>query len=195
MRPLVAAAALALLAACDSLLSAELEVPQVRVTLPPQSIPASDTDNRAFFCDPFLESDPPCIGVSVSYDIGADLPILNEPGVAYDLRLTDLTLRAVAGQGVTDLSGVARATLLVLGEAGTAGTVIARYERGFPAGAQPVPSLAVRGDAGLDLGPFLRAGVLPIRVELVIDSPLPAFEADIEADFSLEVDVDYVEYL
>lgn len=201
MRHALAAAALALLAACDGLLAADLRIPEVRVTLAQQDFPESNTTDVRFFCDPTApQSLPPCVGLTLDYDLGAEIPILDDRNVAYDLRLTDVALRLSATQAVTgekNLSGVKLATLRVLEDPALpgSGAVLATYVR--PDGAPPVESFAVSGNSSLDLGPYLDAGRLPIRVELVIDSagPTPPFTADVEAGFALEVEVDYGGYL
>jgi hypothetical protein len=200
MRPVLLAAALPLLAACDGLFSAELQIPEIRVRLAAQPFPESNTTDSRYFCDPAApQSLPPCVGLTLDYELGGEVPVLNEEGVTYDLRLTDVALTLSATQTVTgdkDLSGVKSATLRVLDPAVPgAGVVVATYAR--PPVTGPISSFAVSGNSSLDLGPYLRAGTLPIRVELVIDSvgPTPAFDADVEAGFALEVEVDYGAYL
>lgn len=201
MRPALLAAALALLPACDRLFSAELQVPEIRVRLAQQRFPQSDTTDTRYFCDPAApQSVPPCVGITLDYDLGGEVPVLNEKNVTYDLRLTDVALTLSATQPVTgerDLSGVKRATLSVLADPANlaSGTVLATYVR--PPVTGPVSSIAVSGNSSLDLGPYLDSGRLPFRVELEIDSagPTPAFDADVEVGFSLEVDLDYGAYL
>lgn len=201
MRPLLLATALALLSACDGLFSAELQIPEIRVTLAKQPFPESNTTDQRFYCDPSApQSTPPCIGLTLDYDLGGEVPVLNEENVTYDLRLTDVALTLSATQPVTgdkDLSGVARATLRVLDDPAIpgSGAVLATYVR--PPVTGPISSFAVTGNSNLDLGPYLETGKLPIRVELVIDSvgPTPAFNADVQAGFSLEVKLDYGAYL
>jgi hypothetical protein len=195
MRTALAAAAL-LLVSCDDLLSADLQIPALSVTLPRQEFPESETGNPLYACGPTAPTSWPCIGLTLDYDLGGQVPVLNEQGVTYDLRLTDVALTLSATQTVTgdkDLSGVALATIRVLDDPALpdSGTVVATYVR--PPLTGPVSSFAVSGNANLDLGPYLDAGRLPARVELVIDSadPTPAFTADVRAGFSLEVKLDY----
>jgi len=203
MRPALATVAAALLlAACDGpLLSAELQVPEIRVTIPSQEFPASDTTDVRYFCDPDApQSIPPCVGLTLDYDIGANVPVLDEPNVTYDLRLTDVALTLSATQTVTgdkDLSAVKRAVIRVLEDPAIpgAGAVLATYDR--PPGAAPVSSFSVSGNANLGLGPYLQAGRLPVRVELLLDGagPTPTFTADVHAGFALEVKLDWGAYL
>ena len=195
-------AALLLLAGCDGpLLWAELQVSEIHVTLPGQEFPASDTTDVRYFCDPGApQAFPPCIGMTLDYDLGASVPILDEQDVTYDLRLTDVALTLAATQTVTgtkDLSGVKQVTIRVLADPAIpgAGAVLATYVR--PPLTAPVSAFAVTGNSNLGLGPYIHAGRLPVRVELVIDSagPTPAFTADVQAGFSLEVKLDYGKYL
>ena len=196
MRTALAAAAL-LLVACDDLLSADLQIPAISVTLPRQDFPESDTTDTRYYCDPAApQSAPPCLALTLDYDLGGQVPVLDEQGVTYDLRLTDVALTLSATQTVTgdkDLSGVKLATIRVLDDPALPdqGAVLATYVR--PPLSGPVSAFAVSGNANLDLGPYLDAGRLPVRVELVIDSagPTPAFTADVRAGFSLEVELDY----
>ena len=192
------AAVLLLLAGCGGpLLWAELQVPEIHVTLPGQEFPASDTTDVRYFCDPDApQAFPPCIGLTLDYDLGASVPVLDEPNVTYDLRLTDVALTLAATQTVTgtkDLSGVKQVTIRVLADPAIpgSGAILATYVR--PPVTQPVTSFSVSGNSNLGLGPYVKAGRLPIRVELVIDSagPTPAFTADVQAGFSLEVKLDY----
>jgi hypothetical protein len=191
------AAAVLLLAACDDLLSADLQIPSIEVTLPGQEFPESDTGAPEYRCDPSApQSFPPCLALNLDYDLGGQVPVLDERGVTYDLRLTDVALTLSATQTVSgdkDLSGVAQATIRVLDDPALPGpgAVLATYVR--PPITGPVSAFTVSGNANLGLGPYLEAGRLPIRVELLIDSvtPTPAFTADVRAGFSLEVSLDY----
>jgi hypothetical protein len=194
MRHALAATAL-LLAACDGLLSSELQIPAIRVTLPSQPFPASDTSIPENWCDPADLSDPPCIARTLDYDLGGRVPVLDEEGVTYDLRLTDVALTLSASEVGKDLSGVRSLTIRVLADpaSATSGFVLASYAR--PTGWAAPTSIAVTGNANVDLGPYLDAGRLPVRVELVLDHGTPAFDADVEAGFSLEVALDYGAYL
>jgi hypothetical protein len=187
---------LALLAAalpgCDGLLFAELQVPSLHATLPSQSFPASDTSDRNDWCDPSVAfNDPPCIQTTLDYDIGGMVPILTDPSVTYDLRLTDVAIHLSAAQAGTDLTGVRSAAISVLTNPDdpASAVVVASYVR--PAGTVPAASIGVTGNANLDLGPYLRGGALRVRAQLVIDRPTPAFLADVAAGFSLEVKLDW----
>jgi len=196
MRHAFAAAAL-LLAACDGpLLFAEIQIPDLQVTLPSQSFPAVNASLPADWCDPTLQTDPPCLALDADYDIGAQLPAVTEKGVSYELRITScaITLSAVQQAGSPpDLSGIESATIRVIDDPATgSGAVIASYVK--PPGAAPT-TIAVTGNANLDLAPYLVSGVLPVRVEVVVSNGTAAFDADITAGFSVVVNVDWGSYL
>jgi hypothetical protein len=189
---LLAALALAALPACDGpLLFAELEVPSVRVTLPAQTFPASDTTLPENWCDPSGQTDPPCIQLSLDYAIAGQVPVLNEPGVTYELRLADVGISLASTDVLADLAGVESARVLVLGDGGDPATavVVASYVK--PPGGGAPTSLTIGGNPNLDLAPYVEAGSLPVRVELVVSSGTPEFTADVQAGFSLLVNLDY----
>ena len=107
---LVPLALAAVLSGCDGpLLFAELQVPSISATLPRVEFPASDTSDPADWCSA-VQTDPPCIQMSIDYDLGGMVPILNEPNVTYDLRLTDVAITLAATEVGKDLSATPRAT-------------------------------------------------------------------------------------
>lgn len=185
MRHALRAAPLLLLAACGGpLLYADLEVPQVLVTLPAQRFPAS-VASPALWCDP---STPSCVATELEYDLAQSVSYLREPGATYQVRLTRLAIAMTAAAG-GDLGGVKSAVILASPAAGGAPVEIARYTR---SAADPAPTtLSVAGDPGLDLAPYVTAGRIRVRVELSYDAPTPAFDADVTADFYLKVRLDY----
>jgi hypothetical protein len=195
-RNIAAALAAVLLAACDGpLLFAEVEIPDLRVTLPPQAFPASGTGAPDQWCDPTGQTDPPCVQVTTSYDLAAQVPAINETGVTYEIRLTDVAIILSATPGSpSDLSGVVSAAVLVGYDPAVpgSGAVVASYAR--TAGATPT-TIAVSGNANLDLAPYLSAGQLPVRVEVVVENGMPAFEANILAAFYVRIEADWGHYL
>jgi hypothetical protein len=186
-------AALAVLAlpGCGPLLYAELDVPEVRITLPAQDFPASPAP-PADWCS---AARPECVATQLQYDLGAQVPIVNEPGVEYELRLKRAALVLSASAAGNDLSGIRSAEIRILDPDGGPGTVVASYVAD-PANPDPT-SISVSGDAALDLAPFVRGGSLQTRIELVYDplDPSPAFAADVSAAFSLDVKLDWGQYL
>lgn len=198
MRLSLAALSALVLAACDGpLLFAEVQIPDLEITLPSRSFPAVAVSLPADWCDPAVSGDPQCLGLTSDYDLGAEVPALTEQGVTYDLRLTRvaITLSAVQQPGApTDLSGIERATIRVLDDPSVpgSGAVVASYVRA--PGSAPT-AIAVTGNANLDLGPYLDAGRLPVRVEVFVSNGTAAFDADITVGFALVVNVDWGGYL
>lgn len=199
MRRTAAALAAVLVAACDGpLLFAEVEIPDLRVTLPPQPFPASGTGTPDQWCDPSGQTDPPCVAVSASYDLAAQVPAINETGVTYEIRLTDVAIILSATQSQPgpppDLSGVVSAAVRIGADPAVpgSGSLVASYAR--TPGAKPT-SIAVSGNANFDLAPYLAAGRLPVRVEVVVDNGMPAFDANILAAFYVRITADWSHYL
>jgi hypothetical protein len=185
-------AAAAALAGCGGpLLYGEVDVPEVRITLPSQDFPASPAP-PADWCAP---GRPECVATELQYELGAQVPIVNEPGVEYELKLKRVAIVLAASSAGTDLSGIRSAEIRILDPDGGPGTVIASYAAD-PADPAPT-SIAVAGNSSLDLSPFVRGGNLQTRIELVYDplDPTPAFAADVSAAFSLDVKVDWGQYL
>ncbi len=181
----------ALLPGCDGpLLFAELQVPTVRATMPAQPFPASFTADPAFWCSA-QQTDPPCVQTTIDYDLGGMVPILNDPSVSYDLRLTEVAVTLSASQAGTSLGGVKLASVSVLTDPNdpASAVVVAAYAR--PPGTAAPTTISVSGNSNLDLGPFLRGGVLRVHAELVIDQPTPAFLADVTSTLSLEAKLDW----
>jgi len=186
-----AVAALGALQGCGGpLFFAELQIDSVRVTLPSQAFPASNAPNPADWCAP-VQTNPPCVQLSLAYDIAGQIPVLNEPNVTYDLRLTDVGITLSATSAGTDLSGIASASIQVLADPNdpASGVVVANYAR--PPGGGASSTISVSGNPNLDLAPYVSAGRLPAHIELVVDRATPAFLADVGAGFSLEVKLDY----
>lgn len=201
MRRLRTAAALALplLASCS--LTADLEIPEVSVTLPRQSFPAFSNAIPANWCNPSSPTppNPPCVGLSTAYDLGAQVPALNERNVTYELRVTDVALTLSANQAPgapADLSGIQSAVIRVGADPATpgSGVVIASYVK--PATSTgPMPTIVVSGNANVDLAPYVQSGNLPFRVEAVLSGPTSGFNADILATFYVKVTFDWGKYL
>ncbi len=190
---LAAVLATAVLAGCDGpLLFAELQVPSLHATLPRQQFPASDTTDPANWCAAVQDPAAPCVQKTLDYDIGGMVPLLTDPSVTYDLRLTDVAIYLSAAQAGTNLAGVRSAAITVLTDPADPGSAIlvASYVRP-PGTTQVTTSIGVTGNSNVDLGPYLRGGALRVRAELVIDNPTPAFDADVAAGFSLEVKLDW----
>ncbi len=198
MRHVHAAALLAaaLLAGCGRpLLSAQLEIPEVQLVLPAQSFPIANAGPENL-CDLVPAA---CLKTDLSYDLGAEVPLFDEPGFTVDLRLTRIALTLTADpdplstiSGPADLSGVESVRVLVQAPGTSTWTTIASYAK--PVGATPA-SVTVSENGNLDLAPFLSGGKLGFRVELRYDlaTPPPSFFADVEAAFSIVATVSYRE--
>lgn len=197
MRQALAAAA-CLLAGCQGgLTTAEIDVPHIGVLLPEQEFPATDPWDPTNFCDPSLPVPQPfplCVAKALDYDLGAEVPALMNESVEYDLRMTEVAITLSAVSAGEDLSGVESARVMVRNLATGADVVVASYARA-PGATPPISSIAVTGNAGVDIGPYLDAGLLPVHVELVMSGAMPAFFADVYAGFSLVVRVDWGTYL
>jgi hypothetical protein len=189
--PLLAAAlcAAAVLAGCDQpFLSARVEIPEVRIVEPGKVFPAFYADPQ-YACSVLVAATGrACAAQTASYDLGGEVPMMNERGVKVDLRLTDVALHLTAG-GVSNLGGVTRAQVDLRDASGGA-TKVASYVR--PPGALPT-AITVSGASDLDLSPYLQGGKLDARVEVEMDpTMLPSgFTAAIEAGFSVIITVDY----
>jgi hypothetical protein len=192
---LAAIAALPLVSGCGGpLLTAQLDVPTVRITLPSQSFPATDAAAQ-YWCSP---SQPPtptqaCIATQLSYDLGAQLPVVTEKNVSYTLRLTSLSIALQAASSGT-LAGVKSVAIRLQDpQSAGAGVVVASYTRS--ASDLSPTSIAVAGDSSIDLSGYVLSGQLPIRVEMTFDSPTPSFTADVTSTYELGAKVDWGAYL
>ena len=184
LAPLLASA---LASGCGSLLSAQLEVPEVRIVQPGQAFdPLNPTSIDA--CPPALSTG--CVFRNMSYDIGAQVPAFNDKGVTADVRLLDVAMR-LSGADLSAIQGAR--VLLADGKGGF--VTIASYAK--QKAGPPPQDVAVTGRSNLDLGPYLSDGKLPVRVEMDYDAAgtLSAFTADVEAGFSVIVTIDYARYL
>lgn len=192
MKRLAAPLAALALASCGGPdLYAEIEIPDLRVTLQRQQFPAFDTPVPGNWCDPNALGDPPCVALAPDFNLSQQVPALDDENVKAELRLTHiaLTLSTTGGGAVADLSGIRSATVYV----GDPGTAVATYTRTTVT--PPPTTLAVTGRSNLDLAPYLVTGNLPVRIQAVIDGNTPAFEADITAAFYVRVRLDYGKYL
>jgi predicted small lipoprotein YifL len=191
---LLAALALSpLLAGCGGpLLFAQVEVPQVKITLPSQEFPATDAGSQ-YWCTP-TQTQPDCIAMSLAYDLGAQLPVVTEQNVTYAIRLTSLAIALATTSGGTDLGGVKAVAVRVRdAAAGGDGVVVAGYAR---SDADPNPTaIAVTGNSNVDLAAYVQSGELDVRVEMTYDAPTPAFTADVTSTWSLDVKLDWGAYL
>lgn len=163
------------LTGCGPLLFAEVEARTVCVGLDAIAFPGAGAASE---------------GVNaLQYDLGSELPVLEEPDVEFELRI--LRLR-IAGAPGTDLSGIDRVRVLALPPPGSSlpAYEVLSYTRDPDAPAASV--LVAGGHTNLDLGPYLESGRLDLRAEYA-GSGLPAedWTADVEGCFYVRALVDY----
>ncbi len=184
-RPAAAAVAVALLAGCGQpLFSAQLEVPELRITTAPQAFPDAALAVTTDFCSGVAG----CLFANTQYDLGSEVPLMNEKGVTVDLRLTDVELHLTPQSG--SLNGLQSVQVLLHDPVSATTTVIASYVR--PPAAPPPTDIRVSGATNIDLGPYLSTGKLDARIEISYGSPPPgAFTAEVQTGFSVVVTVDY----
>jgi hypothetical protein len=190
----LAALALALLGGCGQpVLSAQVEIPEIRIVQAPKDFPPASLD-PATACSFLAPLPPSCVAAGTSYDLGAEVPVLKEKGVKVDLRLTDVALHLATG-AASDLRGVTRVEVDLRDPATGGFLKVASYVRPSPTAAPT--TIDVTGQASLDLAPYLTDGTLDARIAVEVDPLyLPSgFSAAMETGFSLSVTVDYTSYL
>lgn len=182
-----ALAAVALLAGCGQpLMSMQLDMPEIRMMSPGQTFTTVDP---LYYCEP---ATPGCVFNDLQYDLGAEVPVLDEKGVSFDLRLTDVALHLVSG--TSDLRGVLSAQVKIQDPVTREWILVASYAK--PPGATPT-DISVSGNSNIELAPYLSSGNIGARVEVSYDASSPPgdFTADIQAGFSLVVTVSYDAYM
>jgi hypothetical protein len=180
-RLLTALPALALLAGCG-LLYAEVEIPRTDITLANQSFPATPA------AVPLVKD--------VPFHIGSQLTILEEKNVSYQLRLTHLQVQLATTSPMGDFGDIESVTLSVLpppGQTLPEATVIASYTKDPLAADQHPRSISVEAMSSLDLAPYIVSGDLTLRFQArsVTAGSLPAWSADVTAEFYVLVHFDY----
>jgi hypothetical protein len=190
MRRLAPIAVLLVSGCGGPLLFAELEIPTVQVTLPSQSFPAA-SDPSAACRDAQNNVIPQCAQTVLAYDLGAQLPVITEKGVSYEIRLTQLGIALAANDPMNDFGTVTGVTISVIGTGGLPDVVVASYQQDP---ANPAPkSITVVGYSNVDLAPYILSGTLDLRTEL--HGIPPSFTADVAGTFYLKVKLDYGTYL
>lgn len=177
-RTLLATSLALALAGCGGpVLFAELEMPSVEVTLPQYQFPS-------------------VVGSAseqITFDVGANVSVISEPNVDYDLNLNRMTIELQSGPftsfdsfDTVKITAV-RATLPDL--------VLIEYAN--PHTTTGMKSVTVTSSTGADLKPYLDAGRITVVAEFTSDLTTPAgiWYADLSADFYLRVRIDYGAYL
>jgi hypothetical protein len=185
----VALAAALLLTACGGpLLSAELEIPEVGITLPSQVFPSVATAFPVNNCGTGTVAGTSCVQTDLVYDLGSKVGLLDQPNTRSEVRLTNLAVTLAATSALSDLGGVRSTVAEVVAPGATEGVVVASYTR---APGAPSPTIAVSGNADLDLVPYIQNGKVTIHVKMTYDAPTPAFRADVTAVFYVKETLDY----
>lgn len=180
--PIRSAASLLLalgLAACGGpVLFADLELPSVEVTLPQYQFPGTP------------------LGVpltkDVAFDLGANVPVVNQQNVMLDLKLNRMTLVLDTSGPLSSFDQVERVTITALHPATTTLPDLVLIDYANPHTATGVTTITATSQSGADLTPYLVAGAITLRA-VYSGSGLPtsAWTADVTADFWMKVRFDY----
>lgn len=195
MKRLAAPLAALALASCGPTLYAEVEIPELRVTLPARQVPAFDAAVPAYWCNPAGSASQSCVlALETTFDLSGQVPALNQSNVTSEVRLTEIALALAASGGgtLTDLRNVAGVTIRVAASGSRPSVVLASYTR--PAGATPT-AITVSGQSNVDLSPYLTSGQLTLGVEVAVEGGTPAFTADLTGAFYVRVKLDYGKYV
>jgi hypothetical protein len=158
------------------ILFAELEMPSVQVTLPQYQFPT--------------------IGISTTqtivFDVGANVPLVNEPNVDYDLELNRMTLVLEAGGPFPNFDTF-NSVRIVAVHPPLPDLVLIEY-------ANPPPgstTVTATSSTSADLKPYLDAGQMTVNATFEADptTPVGVWYADVTADLYLRVRLDYGAYL
>lgn len=183
-RTLSTASLLLALAGCGGpVLFAELEMPSVLVTLPQQQ---------------FTGVTPPATQTSTfNFDVGANVPIVNEPNVTLDLKLTRMTL-VLDTANPANPANFDNIDSIVISAVAPAGSGLSNLEliRWDRLGATGLTRIEASSATGADLKPYLSAGRIDVEASYT-GSGLPTADwtADVSADFRIKVTLDYGAYL
>ncbi len=148
-----------------------------RLRHPPRLRDAGDAGSGTFATD-------------LTYDLGADLDVLDDPDFTSSLRLQRLELAVSPGSGAIDLAGVEALSATVLPPAGSSlpEVVAAQYIRGD---APSATSLAASSLSDANLVPYLTDGKAELHLEASGDHADRALDGHVTACFLMEVSVDY----
>lgn len=166
------------LAGCGGpVLFAELEMPSVEVTLPQYEFPS-------------------VVGTAsqeITFDVGANVPVINEPNVDYDLNLNQMSIALRSGP-FTDFDSFDTVRVTAI-RAGLPDLVLIEYTN--PHTTSGLTSVTARSSTDADLKPYLDAGKITVRAEFTGSptTPVGIWYADVTADLYLRVRVDYGAYL
>jgi hypothetical protein len=166
------------LAGCGGpVLFAELEMPSVEVTLPQYQFPS-------------------VVGSAsqdITFDVGANVPVIGEPNVDYDLYLNQMTIALRSGP-FTDFDSFDTVKVTAV-RAGLPELVLVEYTN--PHTTSGMTTVTAKSSTGADLKPYLDAGKITVRAEFTSSPSTLAgiWYADVSADLRLRVRIDYGAYL
>jgi hypothetical protein len=171
-------AALPLAASGCGLFYAEIEASSVCLTLPRFAFPGVAGGQG--------------LSVTVSYDLGAHLPVVTDPNVHYELRLSrmDTMLRAANGDPGYTFAAVESVRIFAHDPSGAlpdAPLVAWQQDPAHP----PADEISASGPMNVDLAPYVQGGVLGLRAEYAGGLPQGGFTADVRGCFFLRVSLDY----
>ncbi|MGB8931960.1 MAG: hypothetical protein WCC48_11995 [Anaeromyxobacteraceae bacterium] len=169
--------ALALAGCGGPVLFAELEMPSVAVTLPEYQFPS-------------------VVGSAsqdITFDVGANVPAINEPNVDYDLKLNQMSITLRSGP-FNDFDSFDTVKVTAF-RAGLPDLVLVEYTN--PHTTSAMKSVTATSSTGADLKPYLDAGKITVRAEFTGSptTPVGIWYADVTADLYLRVRLDYGAYL
>jgi hypothetical protein len=174
---LTTALALALAGCGGPVLFAEVEMPSVEVTLPEYQFPS-------------------VVGSAsqdITFDVGANVPLVNEPNVDYDLTLNEMTITLRNGP-FTDFDSFDTVKITAI-RAGLPDLVLVEYTN--PHTTSGLKSVTATSSTSQDLKPYLDAGKITVRAQFTSSPTTLAgiWYADVSADLRLRVRLDYGAYL
>jgi hypothetical protein len=161
-------------------------MPSVEVTLPQHTFPG----------DPLgLQT-----AETVSFDVGANVPVVTEPNVDFDLKLTRMTLVLDTTGPLSNFDGFETVKISALHPSGDPALDLILLQYTKPAGAWGITRISATSETDADLKPYLSAGVINVRAEYASDGfnptlPTTDWTADVTADFWMRVKLDYGAYL
>jgi len=176
-RLLTTASLLVALAGCGSALFAEVDMPSVQVILPQYEFPSVVGSASA----------------EIDFDVGADVSVINEPNVDYDLFLNEMTIVLQSGP-FTDFDTFDGVKVSAI-RPGLPELVLIEYTN--PHTTTGLTTVTAHSSTGADLKPYVDAGVITVRADFTSSplTPVGLWYADVSADLHLRVRLDYGAYL
>jgi len=187
--------ALLLATACGKpLLYAEVEIPSAIVTMPQQTFPATANPAPGDFCvaDPAfpVPAGSSCLQKTIQYDLGSDFRDLIKKAETLDLRLLQMGIALATTDPLQDFTSVVKVRVMAEEISPALPAVELAYYVRDPA-APPSRTITVATHSTVNLGPYVQAGFIKLRSEMVFDADIPAFTADVTGDFYMKVLVDW----